>query len=257
MTAKILYMDIETTDVLMRKWDVYREGAPNQIVEDWKLLGFCYAWNDGPVQKVYPPKEMREVPGYYRDWEIHAVLVMWDLFDEADVIIAHNGDRFDIIKMNAKFAEYHLGAPAPSLSIDTKKVASRYFKFSRNNLGELGMLFGFGDKMHHTGYDMWVGCMQGRRSEWNRMERYNVKDVILLRKVYKHMAPFMKNHPSLLDNEDPELACTTCGSKKFQKRGFHRTPSGIHYQRYQCSNGHYFRSRKREQVGVKTEGSPT
>ena len=50
------------------------------------------------------------------------VLRLRQLFDEADIVVAHNGNSFDIKMRNAKFIEFGLTPPSPYKSIDTTLV---------------------------------------------------------------------------------------------------------------------------------------
>jgi hypothetical protein len=244
---KILYFDIECTPVLGWMWGAYEQNLLNKH-EDWRLLGFSYAWNEAKPKAVYPENWDQwsyDPPGPSRirnSLERDMVEQAWHLFDEADVIVAHHGDRFDIPKMNAKFVQYGLGMPAPSLSIDTKKIASRHFKFTRNNLGELGQDLGLGDKDHIPMMDLQFDIIFGRNGKkpWDTMRKYNLRDIELLRDVFNVLRPATKlpvNHHE---------GCVHCGSVNYQKRGVRRMRSGMTYQQYQCNDcGTYFRAAKR------------
>lgn len=243
----ILYFDIECTPVLGYMWGAYESNLLHKH-EDWRLIGYAYAWNDGPVKAKYPaaveqwaydppgPSSLRD------DIEKDMTQHCWDLFDKADVIVAHFGDKFDIPKMNAKFATYGLSAPTPSLSIDTKKVASRHFKFTRNNLGELGQDLGLGDKDHIPMMELQFDIIFGRNGvkPWNTMKKYNKRDVDLLRDVFNVLRPFAR----LPVNSS--TGCVHCGSYSYQARGNRRTKAGMQYTQYQCNDcGTYFREVKR------------
>lgn len=242
MTAKILYFDIETAPNVGYTWGMWEQNVI-EFTEEWKMLCFCYMWeHEGKVHKVAPDYTAK---GWKYQDDLAVVKELWKLLDEADIVIAHNGDRFDIRKANARFVQLGLGAPTPYVSIDTKKLASRYFMFNSNSLNNLGQHLGLGEKVKHDGFEMWLGCMAGVKKWWDLMLKYNVQDVALLQKVYYALRPFMKNHPSVLTSDDPDIACTTCGAVHYQKRGVKRTNAGIEYQQYQCENGHYFRLRKR------------
>ena len=54
---------------------------------------------------------------------------IWKLLDEADIVIGHNGDRFDLRKLNARFIDNDINPPSPFRTIDTLKVARREFAF--------------------------------------------------------------------------------------------------------------------------------
>ena len=42
-----------------------------------------------------------------------------ELIDKADIVIAHNGDKFDLRKLNTRFLFHELGTPSSYQSIDT------------------------------------------------------------------------------------------------------------------------------------------
>lgn len=236
----LLYIDIETTPLVVETWGAYESNAMH-ILEHSKILGFAYAWNDGPVKTVYPLPTGYE--SFDEDEEKQILHELWYLFDEADFVVAHNGDRFDIKKINTRLIKAGFPPPSPFLSIDTLKLARSNFSFTKNNLGELGLFFGLGGKLDHTGYALWRGCLEGDLASWKLMRRYNKRDVELLRDVYKVLRPWAKSHPSVLDMG--ETGCPRCKSQLHQKRGVRRTAAGTFYQRFQCTGcGAYFHGRK-------------
>jgi DNA polymerase elongation subunit (family B) len=164
----------------------------------------------------------------------YLVKELWKLFDEADIIIAHNGDRFDIRKTNARFAYYNLPPPSPYKTVDTLKVAKRYFNFTSNKLDSLGDYLGYGRKMAHTGFTLWKGCMTGDPKAWKTMVAYNKRDVVLLEQIYKHFLPWITNHPNtaVMSNRD---GCPNCASQNLIKQGFGFTKTGKR-QQFQCKD---------------------
>lgn len=221
--AKILFFDIETTPNVVYTWGVYEENALG-VLKDWQLLCFAYKW--------FGDKETHAVG---RLSEKQMVKQLWDLFNEADVIVAHNGDQFDIKKVNALFVRHGLVPPAPYKTIDTKKVAKRYFRFDSNKLDSLGRFFGIGRKLQTGGFELWEGCMKGDKKAWKTMLEYNKQDVILLEKVYIKLRPFMTNHPNLNLLNGETASCPNCGGHKLHKRGYSITRTSK-AQRYQCQD---------------------
>jgi DNA polymerase elongation subunit (family B) len=200
--------------------------------QDWYILCFAAKWIDGKVFTHALP----DFPGYLKNRENDRLLVteLWKLFDEADIIVAHNGDKFDIRKANARFTFHGLPPPTPYKTIDTKKVARKYFDFASNKLDELGRYLGYGRKLVHTGFDLWQGCMRGDKKSWNLMLRYNKRDVELLHKIYLHFRPWITNHPNTAILTDVLDGCPTCSSDSLQRRGFGITTTGK-YRRYHCT----------------------
>jgi DNA-directed RNA polymerase subunit RPC12/RpoP len=160
------------------------------------------------------------------------VKALWDVMSMADIDIAHNGDEFDIKKANARFLVHGLPPLSPYKTIDTKKVAKKYFRFDSNKLDELGHYLGLGRKLPHTGFNLWKGCMAGDKKSWKLMTEYNKQDVILLEKVYLKLLPWIQNYPIV----HPENGtCRNCGSKHITKSKSRAVKNGWK-QQYQCQS---------------------
>ena len=230
MKNKILFFDIETSPILGYVWQL-RETDVLKIVKSWKLLCFSYKWIDSKVKTVSLP----QFKNYKKDKEDDSAIVkeLWNLFNEADIIIAHNGDKFDIKKSYAKFSEHNLPPPEPFRTVDTLKVARRYFKFDSNRLDALGDYLELGRKIQTGGIELWLEVIAGDKQAWRKMERYNRQDVALLEKVYLKLRPFMNNHPNLSIFNG--YSCPICGGKDLQRRGFSISTTGKR-QRMQCTD---------------------
>jgi uncharacterized protein YprB with RNaseH-like and TPR domain len=220
---KILFYDIETSPNLAYVWGKWEQ---NVIAYDkeWDMLCFAWKWaGDKNVQTaVKKGKDDRSV-----------VKALWKLFDEADVVIAHNGDKFDQRKATARFIKWKMKPPSPVVSVDTKKVAKRYAAFNSNSLDDLGEHLGLGRKIKHEGFSLWLGCMANKASSWKNMLRYNKQDVVLLEKVYLRLRPWIKNHPNLAYLKGKTAGCPNCGSQRLVSHGLRTTKSST-YRRLRC-----------------------
>lgn len=218
---KILLYDLEVAPNVAYVWGKYEQNVLS-YVKEWEILCFAYKWLGDDKVKFVKGKEKDIVTKLHK------------LQDQADVLIAHNGDEFDHKKSTAKFIEYGLLPPTPSATVDTKRVAKSYFKFNSNSLNDLGQTLGLGKKVSTGGFELWLGCMDGDKASWKLMEKYNKQDVILLEKVYKKLLPWIKNHPNLaiLKYED-RSGCANCGGFKFKSNGYRATNKG-RFQRLQC-----------------------
>lgn len=240
---KILLVDIETSPILGYTWttwdaNVLKVLRPSMVIcVAWKWLG-------------KPGVSVKALPDYstYRPGQINDNLLikeLWKILDEADVVVAHNGDQFDVKKLNAAFVRHNLNAPSMYKTIDTKKVAKKYFRFDSNKLDDLGGYLGEGHKMSTGGFELWDRCIEGDEVAWARMKRYNVQDIRLLERVYLRLRPFITNHPNVVTIAEakglkgdvlPVLSsCPTCGSKHLTRRGTAVTQLGIK-QRLQCND---------------------
>lgn len=230
---KILVFDIETSANLGYIWGKYEQNVL-KYVNEWSVMCFCAKWLDN--KKMIKVKQ-NDFKNYKKDKldDYGVVKAMWDLLDEADVVITHNGDKFDIKKMNARFIYHGFTSPSSYKSIDTLKISRRYFKFNSNKLDDLGEYLKVGRKVRHEGFSLWFKCMMGQKKAWNNMIKYNIQDVLLLEKIYYKFLPWIANHPNIGLYIGKEYVCPKCGSEQLQKRGFHYTKSQI-YQRIQCQD---------------------
>jgi hypothetical protein len=228
-TVKILLLDIETAPSLGWVWEKYETNVID-FKSDWYMLSYAYKWLYEDDTKVVG---LVDFPRYDRDRENDKQLVksLWKLMDAADVIIAHNGDKFDIKKINTRFLTHGLKPPSPYKTVDTLKIARSKFAFDSNKLDDLGRYLGVGRKLPNTGFHLWKGCMIGDREAWRQMKEYNGHDVDLLERVYTILFPWDTKHPAV--NLGQRDTCPKCGSSQVQRRGFNFTLLSK-AQRYQC-----------------------
>lgn len=229
---RILLYDIETAPNLGRYFELYREGNIIWKEQDWYILSFAYKWLGEKKTTVYSLPQF--VDTYKKDKQNDRDIVrkLWELFDEADIVIAHNGNSFDQKKSNARFIYHGFKPPTPYKEIDTKLVAKKYFRFDSNKLDDLGDYFKIGRKLQTGGFSLWKGCMEGDKKAWRTMCDYNIQDVILLEKVYEKMKPWMTNHPNIGLMTGYMTVCPNCSGPVI-KRGFSYTRTSK-YQRWQC-----------------------
>lgn len=232
MKPKVLFFDCENAPNLGYVWGKWEQNVI-AYEKNWYFLSFAYKWQGSrAIQCVALP----DFPAFDKNKENDRYLVerLWAILDEADVVIAHNGDRFDLRKANARFVAHGLRPPSPYKTVDTLKVARRYFQFDSNKLDDLGQYLGVGRKLPHTGKHLWFGCMSGDTKSWATMRRYNSQDVALLERVYLKLRPWASTHPNL--NHISRLSgCPTCQSSNVQFRGFNHTKTGKR-QRMQCKD---------------------
>lgn len=200
---------------------------------EWYLLSFAYSWLGDKTTKV---KSLPDYKGYSKNKEDDSKLSkdLWELFNEADIIVGHNSNDFDIKKANTRFIYHDLSPVKPYKTVDTLKMARKYFKFNSNKLGDLGKYLGLGEKKETGGFATWLGCMEGNKKAWSKMTQYNKQDVELLKKIYLRVRPWIATHPDLREIGEDEK-CPKCHSNKVQKRGFEVTRIS-RYQRLQCQN---------------------
>jgi len=236
---KILIMDIETAPLLGYVWSLWKQNIyDEQLVSDWFMLTWSAKWLFG--ETTYSDRltgtEAKE------QYDKRIVKSLRVLLDEADIVVAHNGKRFDIPKVNARMVFHDLKPVSPYQQIDTLLVARKEFGFSSNKLNSLGKMFGFGEKID-TSFELWSSCMEGKDNALIEMEDYNKRDVDLLESIYLKMRPWIKSHPNIgLFVESNEPICPVCGSSKLKWKGHYHTMTGK-YKTFRCQCGALGRQR--------------
>lgn len=231
---KILIYDIETAPSLGWIWSLWKEYIGfNQLEEVGRVLCWSAKWLDS------------EDVLYASEWEHgheEMIAAIHELFNEADVIVAHNGNKFDKPTLHSAFIHYGMMPPSPTRSVDTFLVAKRNFNFISNRLGDLAKLLGVDHKKIKTDFELWTGVLHGDKKAQSDMIEYNIQDVLVLEDVYLKLRPWITNHPNVA-LEAEEMACTNCGSSNLQRRGKAKTATSV-YQRYQCNDcGTWLRGR--------------
>lgn len=215
---KALILDIETRPSLGYVWQLWEQNVSlSQLVEVGEVICFAAKWLDG--KKV-------TFKSVYHNSKEDMIQTAWNLMDEADAIIHYNGRAFDIKHLNREFLLAGMTPPSAHKDIDLLTVAKSRFKFVSNKLDHVAEQLGLGNKVDHSGFGLWVGCMNNDKASWTTMKEYNIHDVILTEQVYYKLLPWIKNHPNvaLYDTKDStEPTCKNCGSANLQRRGYYYT----------------------------------
>lgn len=227
-TPVIVTFDIETTPIIAYSWDLYPNAlSHDNIIQDWSII--CAAWKEVGKDKV----DLVSIKKVGDDY--HVVKTLRDVLANADIIVGHNIDKFDMKKLNTRLI-YHRLPPLPKIpTIDTRKKAKEA-AFTSNRMDYLcKFLFGEGKMPVH--YDLWLDVMRGSKKAIKKMGEYNKVDVIRNEELYLLLRPYMKSHPHvavLLNGE--KTSCPKCGSTKLHKQKIRVTAAGGKYQGYQCQD---------------------
>lgn len=228
---RILIWDIESSPIIGYTWGLFEQNVID-IIQDWKLLTVSWTWYGSGVYEVRQLSDFGSyVPGELDDFEL--TNFARNLLDEADYSVAHNGNAFDVKKVNAKIAEHNLMPPAPHSQIDTLLVARRNMKMSSNRLDSLGQTLGLGRKINHSGFSLWVRCMAGEPAAWDEMGKYATQDVVLLEQIFERLLPWIKGINYGLFSAGS--LCTNCGSQDMTRSGDFKTQT-TKRPAWQCSN---------------------
>ena len=233
---RIATFDIETSPYESYTWGLWQQNiGVEQIKTDRTILSVAFK----PLGKAV---EFRSTGGrgasLVRD---DYALVKWlsERLDETDIVVAQNGDRFDVRIVNARCIFHRLPPYSPIRTIDTKKVAKKVADFGSNRLEWLDRVVNGGEgKNKHPafiGQDLWTAVLADNPKAWVAMKKYNISDVIKTEKLYLNLLPWIQHHPNVSVYTGKAESCPNCGSTKLEKRGVHYTQASA-YQQYKCLN---------------------
>lgn len=230
---KILIFDLETLPMEVYTWSLWQDSTPlSFVMKDWSILSFCAKWygeDDIIYHDTQHEKDIRNDKSVLKK--------LWDLIDEADIIVAHNLNAFDYKKMNARFILHGMKPPSSTKRMDTKLLAKRHFKFTSNKLEYLtDKLCTESKKIKHNdfpGFSMWKECLAGNPKAFKSMKEYNIMDVLSLEELFTKLLPWESASLFQLYNESDEFMCTCGAINSLKKNGFYRT-NACKYQKYKC-----------------------
>lgn len=228
----IVFFDIETSPIVAATFSLYPESIRHEnIIQDWFIISA--AWKYQGNKKVYA-SAINSTLGT-NDFEV--VKSLRDALEGVDIVVTHNGDKFDLKKLTARLI-YHGLPPLPKLiSIDTLKEVKKVATFTSHRLDYLGTYLSGRGKVS-TSPGLWMSIVKGDYSAIDEMVKYNKVDVIILEELYEKIRPYIKNHPHIgaLKGESRTCSCKACGSTNLKKNGTRITAAGLYRQEWQCTN---------------------
>lgn len=232
--AKVLIFDIETAPILAHVWQLWDQNvAVNQIDRDWVVLSWAAKWADEPEVMYQDQRKVLKSQNVPNDKEL--LKGIWQLLDQADVVVTQNGKKFDQPKLFARFVINGMKPPSSFKHIDTRAIAKRQFAFTSNSLEYMSAkLCVKYKKLKHKkfpGFELWTECLKGNLAAWNEMEKYNKHDVLALEELWNKIRMWDNSVNFNLYTDLDDIHCQ-CGGE-YVRNGYCFTAVGK-YQRYRC-----------------------
>lgn len=205
---KRLFFDIETSPMIVYSWRTgYKLNiGTDNIIEDWKVICISYKWEHEDKVKNLTWDE--------NQCDKQMLIDFIKIANEADELIAHNGDRFDIKKIRTRCVYHRIPMFPTYKTLDTLKKAKSGFVFNSNRLDYIAKFLGVGAKLEHEGFDMWVKCLQGDKEALKNMVEYCDMDIIVLEDVFFVLQNYIKNNTHTgVHNGKLKASCPNCGSE--------------------------------------------
>jgi hypothetical protein len=229
---KILIFDLETSPMEFYGWRLGKQYIRHHsVIKTRACLSWAAKWlcDDKIMSDVVSIEEARN----RTDESIMKTL--WELFESADILIAHNLNYFDLKMANTRFLLNNLPPFSPVQKIDTLKEVRKHFYFPSNSLKAITKELGLHEKLE-TNHSLWDRCVTGDKSALDEMVKYNKQDVSILEEVYFEIRPWIKSHPNVgLYVESYSPLCPNCGSYDLNWGKYYYTPTGK-YKAFRCKS---------------------
>ena len=230
---KRLFFDIETSYYMLnvRAWQLknfQNYFSYEDIIREKEIICISYKWQYEDKVHTFD----------WRMGERKMLKQFVNILGEADEIVAHNGDRFDLKFLRTRCV-YHGVLMFPQYrTLDTLKKARGSFLFASNKLDYLGQFFKVGGKQEHEGMKMWIEIVENESEEYlEKMIKYCERDVTLLEDAYYIMSPFIthENNFAVLKGGD-KWDCPECASKDVEMYRTYTTSMGVIRRNMKCNN---------------------
>jgi len=234
---KVLVFDIETAPLMAFVWRLKTRYVNPDMLEksNWWVISWSAKWlfEDSVMSDVVTNEEA------VNEDDSRVIHSIWNLINEADIVISHNGINFDHKLLNMRWLLHDMQPPAHYRVIDTYRSCRGLFDFPSYKLDFITKQLGIASKMEHEGFNMWRKSLLGDTEALANMSKYNDQDVKSLEELYLAIRPWIRNHPNLgvfMESEVP--VCRVCGSKNLRHmEGHDYTTNLSKYETLRCECG--------------------
>lgn len=229
-----LFWDIETSENVVPAFSAgYRKTInASDIIHERAIICICYKWEG---ESTVHSLEWTPNKGAWGGCDREMLIEFSKVVEEADELVAHNGDKFDMKWFNTRHLFHKLPPVPESKTVDTLVIARRRFYFNSNRLDYIAKYLGLDGKTK-TEKDWWTQILFFHcRKSMKKMVRYCKKDVQLLEQVYHRLSPYHKpkTHVGVQGGSD-KWSCPRCGSEEVSKSKTRITASGTVQHQMKC-----------------------
>ena len=239
MTPKILFFDTERAPPIAWFWESNKEQyiGHNQILQygfftsiqwqwEWENDPSAYSLADNPSAFKNDPSSDKRV-----------VQKAADLIDDCDILVAHNGKRFDWRHFKARMIFHKIKPVKKPYIVDTLAEA-KTAAFPSNSLKGLAKHLNIIEKGYNETdmADLISGPIAKRLDAIRMQTAYGLKDIPPLKELYYRLRPYSEKHPNI-GAFTGLPCCPKCGSDHIVNRGTSVIQGGNALrQQYACKN---------------------
>ena len=209
-SSRVMVYDIETSRTTAKVWWTGKQYINHKSLQsEPAIISICYKW-------------IGEEKVYTLTWDknqcdkkmLKKFLVA---YNNADMVIGQNNDRFDNRWVNARAMKHNLDINTMVKSFDVMKQTKKLFRLPSYSMDYITKYIGVENKMSHEGIIMWDKIEDGNKAEQKeylqKMVDYNIQDIICTEQMYVKLRKYMghKVHFGVL-NGKPKYSSPSDGS---------------------------------------------
>lgn len=228
LKGKLLFWDVETSFIHVVTHYIGSKVSINssQVIKDKRIICISYmaeGWKK--ARTLYWDKNQDDK---------QLLKEFCNIAREYDVLVAQNGDSFDIKVLTGRLFQQGLPSLNNIMTLDTLKMSRQNMRLTSHKLDYKSKLIGEGGKyeMHMTD---WLRVEKGDKKALKKMGHYCEIDVLELQKVFWALLPYCNKLPvqlGVLASNDRN-SCGLCGSTDLKRNGTRPSSSGLK-QRWYC-----------------------
>lgn len=209
--AKVLVYDIETSKTIFELWWSGQQWVNgNSAMNDSRIITISYKWlGSNTVHYVKWDKN-------HSDKQL--MIDFLKVYNEADMVIGINNDKFDNKYINTRAAKYGLDVNLHVKSLDVQKQCRKLFRLPSYSMKYLGRYFELEtQKMKVSLQDIWEDIAYGTPEEakeaMDLLIEYNIQDILTTEQLYLKLQKYLK-HPIHLGalQGGAKSTCPVCGN---------------------------------------------
>jgi transposase-like protein len=232
---RVLLFDLETAPAVALAFGRRDQnlGDVNIVSEGGWILCASWKWDDSP--EIYS-SYLNSDEVYLND-DSRIVNELFDLFTQADAVVAHNLSGFDKKVLQTRCIANGLGALPVVKDIDTLQIARRKLKLPSNRLDSIAKYFDLEMKLGTGGMQLWKEVLECNEESMQKMVKYCEQDVTVLSQVFDKLKSLgLRPFNAALYYDDGEHHCPNCGSVDVHPTGRVVSTSLSQFAEYRCES---------------------
>ena len=230
-----LFWDIETSPDVVFSWRAGHKITidPESILKERAIICIAWKWED--------EDEVHCLTWDHRQNDRAMLKAFLAVAAEADELVAHNGDRFDIAWFRTRCLFHGLPTLPAFKTVDTLKWAKGLYYFNSNRLDYIAKFLGL-ERKHKTGRALWHRVvLDNDREALVQMVEYCKQDVLVLQQVWTKLRLSARpaTHAGVLAGE-ANWSCPHCGSTNVRKSKTRVSAAGVASHQMRCNGCHGF-----------------